>query len=238
MKPEQIVEALLEAKKPYWQREKEQAHKTAMKAVRDRYGRAEDKAQPDPRQAKQIAKWYKAGKNRRLIDYCDREKIDPNRVIARLKESTKGDLPYGDTVPMGDWEGRLVYHGCSQAASESIMQGIEVPPTGGYFGNAFYVADDAKLAKSNYADMADEDEGGAAVLEFTIKPGARILDLRDDEDSEVWMRVSSRGSDISRPDFHVRMVRQGIDAVYDRSVGGLAVYNPEILDLKGPWQGR
>jgi hypothetical protein len=244
-----IVDTLLEAvvktklvddpsRVPYWERAHRKRHQDELERLRGRYGRAEDKAQPTPRQAKLIARWKQQGKDRRIIDYCDREKIDPNRVLSRLKESGRGELPYGDTVPVGDWEGRLVYHGCSQQAANSIMQGIEVPPTGGYFGNAFYVADDAKLAKSNYADVADEEEGGAAVLVFTINPGAHILDLRNEEDSEEWMRLTHHGGDISMPDFHTRMVRQGVDGVYDRSVGGLAVYNPEILDLKGPWQGR
>lgn len=235
-----LVEMLIDDPKrtPWWERDAQKRHQDELERIRGRYGRAEDKVQPTPRQARLIALWHRRGEDRKIIDYCDKNKIDPNRVLAGLKESKKGDMPYGDTVAVGDWEGRLVYHGCSQASADSIMRGIEVPPTGGYFGNAFYVADDAKLAKSNYADMADEEEGGAAVVEFTVKPGARILDLRDEEDSEVWMRVSRRGSDISLPDFHTRMVRQGIDAVYDRSVGGLAVYNPEILDLKGLWQGR
>lgn len=239
MNAKRVVEMLIDDPKrtPWWKRDAAKRHQADLEHIRGRYGRAGDKAQPTPRQAKLIIKWKKEGKERRILDYCDREKIDPNRVLARM-ESERGETPYGDITPVGDWEGRLVYHGCSQASADSIMQGIEVPPTGGYFGNAFYVADDPKLSKSNYADMADEEEGGAAVVEFTIKPGAHILDLRNEEDSEEWMRVSRRGSDISLPDFHTRMVRQGIDAVYDRSVGGLAVYNPEILDLKGLWQGR
>jgi hypothetical protein len=55
------------------------------------YGRASDKAQPTPVQAKLIALWKRQGKERRIIDYCDKEKIDPNRVLAGLKESSPTD---------------------------------------------------------------------------------------------------------------------------------------------------
>jgi hypothetical protein len=96
-----IVDALLEvkvkklvddpARVPYWERERRQHHADALKQIRDRYGRASDKAQPTPRQAKLIARWKQQGKERRIIDYCDREKIDPNRVLTRL--STTPTLP-------------------------------------------------------------------------------------------------------------------------------------------------
>jgi hypothetical protein len=232
--PSQVSDKEL-AKMPYWERDAIKAHREHMADVRATWG--QDKVKPNPQQTQTIQKRWKQNEFRKMLDYTRRLRLNPNPAVASM-ESDRGELPFGDLVPVGEWEGRLVYHGCSQQDAQSIMKGIEVRPTGGYFGNAFYVADDPKLAKSNYADFADEDAGGAAVLEFTIKPGAHILDLRNDEDTEEWGRVTHRGNDISRSDFHIQMVRQGIDGVFDRSVGGLAVYNPEILDLKGPWQGR
>ena len=72
------------AKLPFWKRDAINAHKNRMAQIRGRYGRSSDKAQPTPRQAKLIARWKQQGKERRIIDYCDREKIDPNRVLDRL----------------------------------------------------------------------------------------------------------------------------------------------------------
>jgi hypothetical protein len=103
-----IVDTLLEAKPvPYWEREHRQRHTDALKKVRDRYGRAGDKAQPTPRQAKLIARWKQQGKDRRIIDYCDREKIDPNRVISRLKESTVRSKLEDGAVVKHPYLGRL-----------------------------------------------------------------------------------------------------------------------------------
>jgi hypothetical protein len=66
-------------------------------------------------------------------------------------------------VPRGSvvWEGRDLWHGGSQAAAEDIVEnGIDMSQSsGGYFGYAFYVADEEDLARSNYADFCGEEEG-------------------------------------------------------------------------------
>jgi len=89
----QVVETLLDdpARKPWWKRDAEKRHQDELERIRGRYGRASDKAKPTPRQVKLIALWKRQGKDRRIIDYCDREKIDPNRVLSRLKESERAD---------------------------------------------------------------------------------------------------------------------------------------------------
>lgn len=135
-------------------------------------------------------------------------------------------------VPRGiiGWVGRDIWHGTSKDAAEDILtHGIDMAASHlGYFGEAFYVADDRALAASNYAEFSDED-GPGSVLAMTIREGANILDLRNMRDFAAWNasglpgRIGARG--------FARSARQaGIDGVYDRSVGGLAIYNPTILE--------
>jgi len=135
-------------------------------------------------------------------------------------------------VPRGaiGWAGRDIWHGTSEEAAEDILEnGIDMAASArGYFGEAFYAADERALASSNYAGFS-EDEGPGAVLAMTIAPGARILDLRNSADFTAWnasglpARLGERGL--------ARLARRaGVDGVYDRSVGGLAIYNPSILE--------
>lgn len=132
-------------------------------------------------------------------------------------------------IPKGivGWSGRKVWHGASQADAEAIMQdGVDVSrSTGGYFGHAFYVADQEDLARSNYADFAD-DEG--AVLEFFIEDGARILDMRNPEDAEAWSK-SGLSEWMGNPLLPQKAKKLGIQGVYDRSVGGLAIFDVDAL---------
>ena len=136
-------------------------------------------------------------------------------------------------IPKGvvGWSGRKVWHGASQADAEAIMQdGIDVSrSSGGYFGHAFYVADEEDLARSNYADFSD-DEG--AVLEFCIEDGARILDMRNADDAEAWSR-SGLSQWMGNPVLPEKARKLGIQGVYDRSVGGLAIF--DVAALRGPF---
>ena len=100
MNAKRIVDTLLEddpktvdvrAVSRWWEKELQQRRKDDLERIRGRYGRASDKAQPTPIQAKLIARWKSQGKERRIIDYCDQKKIDPNRVLTRL--STTPTLP-------------------------------------------------------------------------------------------------------------------------------------------------
>ena len=128
------------------------------------------------------------------------------------------------------WADRTVYHGTSKEFADDIMsEGIDIGRcTPGYFGQAFYVADDEALAKSNYADTAD-DEG--AVLAVSIHRGARILDLRNAQDWTAW-RASGLDRYMGRPGFHQLAVKAGVDGVYDRSMGGLAMFEPAFIEVK------
>jgi hypothetical protein len=134
-------------------------------------------------------------------------------------------------IPQGHigWGGVRVYHGTSVEYAEDIAEnGVDIARSHhGYFGQAFYVAEDRELAVSNYAEFSDSD-GPGAVLEFEIAEGAKILDLRNAHDSEVY-RASGLAEMIGRDDFALNARRKGIDGIYDRSVGGLAIYNPKVL---------
>lgn len=102
------------------------------------------------------------------------------------------------------------------------------------FPERFYVAEEAGLARSNYAEFSDE--GGGSVLALTITDGARILDLRNEADAKIWTGSGLAGR-VSEDGFARLARRAGVDGVYDRSVGGLAIYNPAVLEgvrLEGP----
>lgn len=123
-----------------------------------------------------------------------------------------------------------VYHGTSNtAAKEIIKYGIDIDKsTGGYFGWGFYTAIDYELARTNYAEFADEngiDEKGV-VLEFSINPEANILDLRDEHDFYIWQPYSQ---EIYRPHLYKDLVANGIDGLYDNSFGGIVFYNSLVI---------
>ena len=125
-----------------------------------------------------------------------------------------------------------VYHGTSNSGAKDIEQnGVDITKShGGYFGWGFYCAVDYELAKSNYAEFADEndiDERGA-VLEFEILPQANILDLRDDDDWNTWLPYAAR---ISDRNLYKTLVNAGIDGLFDNSFGGVIIYNPAVLKL-------
>lgn len=145
---------------------------------------------------------------------------------------SKGDYPAVDK-----WGGSIVYHGTNESSKKSIENKLIIPVTGGYFGTAFYVTDDPLLAKSNYADFAGEDneDDPGVVLKFRISDDARILDLRMPEHWEIWGAYKPENY-LYREDFHeIAVNRWGIDGVYDRSMGGLAIYNPEVLEYLGEY---
>jgi len=141
-------------------------------------------------------------------------------------------------IPRGvvGWPGRDVFHGTgSEAANDILTNGVDMSVCGkGYLGQGFYVAEEADLAWSNYADFSDEGEG--AVLAMTIRASARILDLRNATDAKNWTD-SGLERRVGQDGFAALARRAGIDGVYDRSVGGIAIYNPGVLEairLEGP----
>lgn len=132
-----------------------------------------------------------------------------------------------------EWASEVVYHGTGRAHASSIGQNLDIQKGCGYFGYGFYVADDPKLAKSNYADVADDEP---VILKFRIDPNARIADMRvEDELQATFSQVSSQGRGIGDPGMPARLVAAGVDGVYDRSVGGLCIYNPKVLIPLGEW---
>jgi len=139
-----------------------------------------------------------------------------------------------ESVPVKGWVGRVMFHGTSKEGAQDIMNsGIDNSKSQkGYFGRGFYMASDYDLAKGNYADWAEEDEEGS-VLVVKISEGANILDLRDSEDSEVYSRVSEHGRLCGRDDFDLIMTTNGIDGLFDRSFGGIVIYDPSVLTVLG-----
>lgn len=152
--------------------------------------------------------------------------------VEKLKTAiVRASLRPNAGIPRGyiGWSGVDVYHGTSVEYAEDIEQnGIAVWKSGGgYFGHAFYVAEERELAVSNYAEFSGDDEGGA-VLTFIIEEDARILDLRNEIDSQIW-QDSGLNADLGNPNLPHRARNLGIDGVYDRSVGGLAIFNPKVF---------
>jgi hypothetical protein len=134
-------------------------------------------------------------------------------------------------VPRGvvGWAGRDVFHGCSRESALDILEhGVLMDRSSkGYFGQAYYLAEDEDLALSNYAAMEDEGEG-SAVLRHEIVEGARILDLRNGEDYAEW-QATGLADRVGVDGFAALARRKGVAGVYDRSVGGLAIFDPRAL---------
>ena len=123
-----------------------------------------------------------------------------------------------------------VYHGTDINSANNIKNnGVDISySSGGYFGWGFYTTPDYNLAKSNYADFSDDDNG--VVLEFDINPKANILDLSDSEDFETWKIYAKRQGD---KNLYKLLVNNGIDGLYDNSFEGVVIYNPKVLIFKG-----
>ncbi len=126
--------------------------------------------------------------------------------------------------------GKIFFHGTSKEGAKNIRtNGVDNSKSNkGYFGVGFYLAEDFDLAKSNYADWAEDGEEGV-VLGFVIKPESNILDLRESADFEVYQRISQQGRLVGRDDFDNLMVKNGVDGLYDNSFGGIVIYNPDAI---------
>ena len=163
--------------------------------------------------------------------------VVPTEWLSEELKSTRKrwQLPTESQVVTADFPaikpGMLLYHGTSQEGAESIRKtGIDMRKSHkGYFGQGFYTAVDEDLAKSNYADFSGDEEGGA-VLTFKLKPGFRVLDMRNDADYAFW---TSSGLDkkISLDGFAEMAVKKGVDGLFDRSFEGVVIYNPKAVEL-------
>ena len=132
---------------------------------------------------------------------------------------------------------KFLYHGTDRKSADDIIKrGIDMSKSEkGYFGRGFYTATDEALAKSNYADFAD-DEGSGVVLKFSLSPNAKILNLTNEKDSEEYTTTKWKGVPIEnlrhRDDFDEIMVELGFDGLEDRSFGGIVIYNPKAIKLE------
>ena len=98
----------------------------------------------------------------------------------------------------------------------------------GYYGRGFYCASDYELVRNNYADFGREDDEESAVLAIQINPKAKILDMRNEKDWEKWQR-SKLDKELWRDDLDKVAVSYGIDGLFDRSFGGVVIYNPRMV---------
>jgi len=161
------------------------------------------------------------------LTWDDVEEI--KQAILRASLNPNAGIPRG----VIGWAMAEVYHGTSADAAVDIVEnGIDMTKSGGgYFGQGFYVAEEEALARSNYADFSGDEEDGV-VIKLEIKDGAQILDMRNAMDADFWV-TSGLASSIGERDFAARAVRAGVDGLYDRSFGGLAIYNPEAVECLG-----
>lgn len=120
----------------------------------------------------------------------------------------------------------VLYHGTDITSAQNIIKhGIKIDAsTGGYFGKGFYTTPDLKLVKSNYADFAEDNQG--VIMEFMLNPNANILDLRDEQDWDIWLKYARS---VHNQDFYLTMIRNGIDGLWDNSFEGVVIYNPKAL---------
>jgi len=128
-----------------------------------------------------------------------------------------------------------VFHGTSaEGARDIIANGIDIRKSyGGYFGTGFYCALDYNLAKSNYADFAENETDSdniehGVILEFNVKSTANILDLRDSDDWSQWLPYAKY---TYKPDLYKTLINVGIDGLYDNSFEGVVFYNPNALEF-------
>lgn len=132
----------------------------------------------------------------------------------------------------------LVYHGTDKEAADDIIKnGIDMSKSQlGYFGRGFYTTPDLALAKSNYADFADDEEDGV-VLGLEVSSDARLLDLRNEDDWITYRDSTYRGRKLTDllgvSNFDEIMVSLGFDGLYDESFGGWVFYNPSVLKVTG-----
>lgn len=147
------------------------------------------------------------------------------QAILQASLNPNAGIPHGAI----GWSGRSVFHGTSLTAAEDIYgNGIDLEKShGGYFGHAFYVADDIDLALSNYAAFAGDDEE-PVVLEFVVDDSSKILDLRNGLDFDRYQSSPVPGL-LGRQDLPHKAALNGIQGIYDRSVGGLAIFDPKAL---------
>lgn len=125
------------------------------------------------------------------------------------------------------WAGQIIWHGTSYENLKNISEnGIQADCfEGGYFGYGFYGANEKELAISNYAEKNDDKP---SVLSFKISDEARILDMRFEDDWDFWTKNGLDKKIYNRSD-RLKIIAAGCDGVYDRSVGGLCIYNEKVL---------
>ena len=127
-----------------------------------------------------------------------------------------------------------VYHGTSERGARSIQQdGIRIDAScGGYYGRAFYVAEDREQVRV-LAQLGEDEDGELVILELELAPqyGLTLLNLSEPDHWAAYQHAM-RGLHISDADLAERMVERGIGAVRDiNSMGGWAVYSPRVLNL-------
>lgn len=121
----------------------------------------------------------------------------------------------------------VLYHGTSAESAKNIMKiGVRMGFSHkGYFGRGFYCAGDPELAKT-YAEEDDIESG--IILRVELSDTSKILDLRKESDWARW-RDGKYSDKIHQDNFNQIAVHDGIDGLYDRSFGGVIVYNPKII---------
>ena len=131
-----------------------------------------------------------------------------------------------------------LYHGTDIESAKNIAKyGVDIKKSHkGYFGIGFYTATNENLAKSNYADFADDEGEPGTVLKFKLNSNAKILDLDKPKDFEEYKNAKWKGvpiTDLRHLDnFNEIMVDLGFDGLRDEgSFGGIVVYNPKSIKL-------
>lgn len=123
-----------------------------------------------------------------------------------------------------------IFHGTELPYAKNIVDnGIDLTKCSkGYFGTGFYCATSHELAESNYANMADEP----AIVAMRLNKDANILDLRTESGFAFYQKHQIEN--VLGSDNLVEIMRKlKVDGLYDRSFGGMVIYNPKALEVVG-----
>lgn len=140
---------------------------------------------------------------------------------------------YRDLLDKNGINYSVAYHGTDKISAEDISKnGVNISKVeSGYFGKAFYIADDKETSQA-YANENAED---GVVITLDVDDNAKILDLSTPDGWDKYSNLKWRGIPVTellyRNDIDKIMLSLGVDGIKDNSMGGTAIYNPDVIKV-------
>lgn len=126
--------------------------------------------------------------------------------------------------PIPNWGGKVVYHATDQEGFEDMQANgyrfWNMEEQVGYYGYAVHFAIDVNYAKSF----------GNIVTIAELSPDAKILNLNDPDDWDIFQNATKNKSGLEYRDIIISL---GYDGLYDAGAGDLALFKPEKAAFKG-----